>query len=53
VWSKWTRGEVELDGEKHCGANGRGGGAFYRAREEGRGYGRPTKWRLTLTVLKL
>jgi hypothetical protein len=32
---------VELDGENHCGVNGRVGGAFYRAGEavEGRGSG--------------
>jgi hypothetical protein len=44
---------VELYGANHYGVNGRGGGAFYRAREvvEVRGGGRPVKWRLTLMIL--
>jgi hypothetical protein len=46
--SEWRHEEVELDGEDRCGANGRGEGAFYKAREavEGRGGGRPVKWRI-------
>jgi hypothetical protein len=31
---------VELDGAKRCGANGRGGGTFYRAEEATEGEGR-------------